>query len=145
MSLPDRFHQKYAIDTASGCWQWTAATTTGYGRVKWHGVVHTAHRLAYEHYVGDIPDGLEIDHLCRNRGCINPAHLEPVSRRENILRGISPSAIGARVTHCPKGHPYDEANTYTTPSGRRHCRECNRRSTLLSARRCRAAHKAVAS
>lgn len=138
MSLPDRFHEKYEVDATSGCWQWTAATTNGYGRVKWNGVLHLAHRLSYEHYVGDIPDGLELDHLCRNRGCINPAHLEPVTRRENILRGVSPPALGARVTYCPNGHPYDEANTYTRPGGGRTCRKCKSRSRLLSDRRRRA-------
>lgn len=92
----------------------------GYGKI---GAVY-AHRQAYERAIGPIPDGMVIDHLCRVHACVNPEHLEAVSNAENILRGVSPSALNARKTHCPRGHPYDAQNTYRTPRGR-HCRACN--------------------
>lgn len=85
-----------------------------------------AHRFAYELLVGPIPTGLTLDHLCRRPACVNPSHLEPVSLRDNILRGEGPVALGARVTHCPQGHPYDLFNTYIDPSGTRRCRTCHR-------------------
>jgi hypothetical protein len=76
--------------------------------------------------MGAVPEGLELDHLCRVRGCVNPKHLEPVTHRENLMRGESWSAVNARKTHCPEGHPYDETNTYIDGKGRRRCRECAR-------------------
>jgi hypothetical protein len=84
--------------------------------------MHTgsAHRWAYEAFVGPIPEGLEIDHLCRNRACVNPAHLDPVTHQENMSRGKA-----ARMTHCHKGHPFDEANTRMEAYGSRRCKECN--------------------
>ena len=84
------------------------------------------HRAIYEKFVGPIPDGLTIDHLCRNRLCVNPAHLEPVTLAANVLRGESLPAKNARKTHCPKGHPYDETNTHITKQGWRICKACNR-------------------
>ena len=86
-----------------------------------------AHRVAYELLIGPIPAGLELDHLCRNRLCVNPAHLEPVTRQTNQHRGASVSGISVRATHCPEGHPYDADNTYVRPNGHRVCRECARR------------------
>ncbi len=85
-----------------------------------------AHRFAYELLVGPIPDGLVIDHLCRVRHCVNPAHMEPVTRWENTLRGGSFSAVAARQTHCVNGHPFDEENTHVDRRGFRRCRACNR-------------------
>lgn len=82
-----------------------------------------AHRLVYELLVGPIPDGLQLDHLCRNRGCVRPDHLEPVTRRTNILRGTGPSAIHARKTQCPHGHPYDRTVTRRGTTERR-CSTC---------------------
>lgn len=107
------------------CWHWTGATSNGYGRVRVD-VDRPAHRFAYELLVGPIPDGLVIDHLCRVRHCVNPAHLEAVTNAENILRGNGFSARHARKTHCPKGHPYDEANTLIRADGSRNCIACGR-------------------
>lgn len=88
-----------------------------------------AHRLSYELHKGEIPEGLEIDHLCRNRWCVNPDHLEAVTRRENIMRGDGPKKLGelnSKKTHCKHGHPFDKENTRYRPTGGRSCRICNR-------------------
>jgi hypothetical protein len=106
------------------CWVWIGAKSRGYAHLKVNGRVHKGHRWAYEHFIGLIPEGLEPDHLCRNRGCVNPAHLEPVPHKENSLRGISFAAENAAKTHCPKGHPYDLFNTWRGRSGKRFCRMC---------------------
>jgi len=85
-----------------------------------------AHRVMYEWIVGPIPKGLVIDHLCRNRGCLNPSHMQPVTIGENVLRGHGASAENSRKTNCLRGHPYDAQNTYVDRAGKRHCRTCNR-------------------
>jgi hypothetical protein len=83
-----------------------------------------SHRIAYQLLVGPIPDGLVLDHLCRNRACCNPRHIEPVSQRENLMRGETVCASHAIKTHCINGHAFDEANTYIDREGKRKCREC---------------------
>lgn len=121
-----RIMRDHEVDEVSGCWNWTASrNANGYGRLHFgaSGKMQLAHRLAYELLVGPIPDGLVLDHLCRNRSCINPDHLEPVTDRVNILRGEGWAARAARQTHCPSGHPYDEVNTYQW-RGIRYCRAC---------------------
>lgn len=85
-----------------------------------------AHRWAYERWIGPIPDGLTIDHLCYNRNCVNPAHLEPVTHSENVRRATE------KRTHCRYGHPYTEDNLYITPTGYRQCRTCRREATKRS-------------
>jgi hypothetical protein len=87
-----------------------------------------SHRFSYEHFVGPIPEDLTLDHLCGNPECVNPEHLEPVTHKENILRGNGWSGRNIRKTHCPQGHPYDDTNTYLRPGqqGGRDCRECRR-------------------
>jgi hypothetical protein len=120
------------VDKTETCWLWTAGRSdTGYGTFSvGQGVKVGAHRWAYEALVGPVPEGLQLDHLCRVRHCVNPAHLEPVTQRENMRRGAGhPPFTGAReraATHCPHGHPYDEENTYRNPrTGFRSCRACN--------------------
>lgn len=127
------------------CWPWQGGKmSTGYGHFTWRGEglregVHVAHRIAYELLIGPIPDGLTLDHLCRNPPCCNPAHLEPVSIRENIQR-----AKAAR-THCKHGHELTPENTYRKPSSpeRRYCLICTRRYGREGAQRHRDRHKVV--
>lgn len=99
----------------------------GYGQIGVAGTVYAAHRYAYQELVGPIPDGLDLDHLCRNRACTNPDHLEPVTRKENINRSAKNGGAQNKVkTHCPYGHEYSGKNLYIHPTGRRCCRECAR-------------------
>jgi hypothetical protein len=115
----------YRVDPESGCWVWLRGTNgVGYGTLRRNGRDHYAHRWFYEKHVGPIPAGLELDHLCRNRLCCNPEHLEAVTRTENLRRGFGPAAINARKTHCVNGHPLSGTNLYVDPKGRRQCRTC---------------------
>lgn len=107
------------------CWLWTGTLDhNGYGAISQDHKWKRAHRVVYEVLRVPIPTGLTIDHLCRVIACVNPDHLEPVTMRENVLRSDSPSAKAARATECPKGHPYDEANTRRDIRGDRFCRQC---------------------
>lgn len=136
-TLPPLEPKVYYIVADDGCWVWQSADNgTGYG-VKWaNGRQGVAHRWMYEKLVGPIPEGLQLDHLCRNRKCVNPEHLEPVTNRENGLRGTSPAAKNARKTHCLRGHPFDEVNTYWEPSrAGRACRECKRQQQRAAGKR----------
>ena len=134
MTAPDwdrRFLRR--VDRSGECWEWLGTiSTAGYGVF---GMGSTsdgrrrqikAHRFAYELWVAPIPDGLQIDHLCRTRSCVNPSHLEAVTGKVNTLRSEGVAAVNARKTHCPQGHPYDDANTYVAPNGQRGCRVCHR-------------------
>jgi len=111
---------------SNGCWKWLGSKMrNGYGQMKIGGVHYAAHRYAYEQLRGPIPAGLELDHLCRNRGCTNPDHLEPVTHAENIRRGDTTRTFNSSKTHCPHGHEYTEENT-AHRGRRRHCRACDR-------------------
>jgi hypothetical protein len=119
------------IDRTESCWLWTGTKgSAGYGQmnVPWARSPVSAHRLAYFVFVGPVAEGIQLDHLCRVRHCVNPDHLEPVTQQENIRRGEG--GIHNRTkTHCPKGHPYDEANT-------RWCRRGNGKTFRM----CKACH-----
>lgn len=121
LSTSDRFWPK--VSKSDGCWQWRGAVSSGYGMLWVERRMVPAHRVAYELIVGPIPDGMVIDHLCRNHGCVNPDHLEPVTNHENILRGISATARNARKPLCSLGHPFDRV----AKDGRRLCMTCQRR------------------
>lgn len=120
----------------SGCWLWDGFLADGYGRFSWRVDGKTiggllAHRLIYELEVGQIPFGLQIDHKCRNRACCNPAHLEPVTKHENMLRAMAVGTIGkynSTKTHCKSGHEYTPENTMFKPGYKgnraRQCRQC---------------------
>ena len=123
--LPQRFWEKVFPEPNTGCWLWGASEAwTGYSRYKL-GVNRetTGHRHAYLNLVGPIGDGLVLDHLCRTRSCVNSAHLDPVTQRENVRRSpVAIGAVNANKTHCPAGHEYTPENT----SGRRYQRVCKR-------------------
>lgn len=139
----DRFWR--SVEKTSGCWLWKMnLDNDGYGRL---GIgsrsdntnrLVLAHRWAYEYFVGPILSGLTIDHLCRRRNCVNPAHMEAVTLRVNILRGIAPTAVNARKTRCIRGHPFDARNT-RMKGGVRQCRIC-----VNASRRRSSARKAMA-
>jgi len=124
MSIDERFWIK--VNKTETCWLWAAGINSlGYGKFQIGKKSCFAHRVSYELSIGPIPEGLSLDHLCRVRHCVNPAHLEPVTQRENIMRGNGIAAKEAAKTHCPKNHPYDEENTRNY-RGKRFCKACNR-------------------
>lgn len=100
-TLSERFHAKYVV-ADDGCWVWQDSVRSRYGFLLVDGRKQMAHRVGYELLVGPIPEGMQLDHLCRNRTCVNPAHLEPVTQQENILRSENMAAKWARRTHCHK-------------------------------------------
>lgn len=119
-SARERIQRWSDIDGQTGCWVWALRVDRhGYGHFKMDGRSWLAHRAAYHVFVGAIPSGLTIDHLCRNTRCVNPEHLEPVTNQENCRRGIE-----ATKTHCVNGHLFDQENTYRHGETR-HCRKCN--------------------
>lgn len=155
VTAEDRFFSR--IERDGDCWLWTGALGGGgYALFGANGKRGMAHRWSYEHHVGPIPDGMEIDHVCHTRAvragtceggddcqhrrCVNPAHLDVVTRVENVARGNG----HGRETHCPQGHPYNDENTYITPNGWRDCRRCiNRRAREYRQRRRQRSRDAV--
>lgn len=125
--LPARFWTKVKVDEV-GCWLWIAGLNrNGYGRfMDSNKITRAAHRVAYEALIATIPEGLQLDHLCRVRHCVNPAHTEPVTQAENLRRGETITAKASAATHCPDGHPYSGDNLHVTPKGHRRCRQCAR-------------------
>jgi hypothetical protein len=113
------------VDKTDGCWLWTGHTARGYGFFSQDWKRTAAHRVSYEWTVGPIPNGMQLDHLCRNPRCVRPDHLEPVTGRENLMRGTSFVSVNAAKTHCAQGHELSEANTRHW-KGHRICRTCAR-------------------
>ena len=124
--IGERLMRKIATDEQTGCWNYTGAIRrNGYGSIGSVGKTFLAHRVEDEYHRGPIPEGLHLDHLCRNRACVNPYHLEPVPVRVNVVdRSIGITAFNARKTHCRHGHAFDDVNTYVCPGGKRRCRTC---------------------
>lgn len=130
-------------DTESGCWEWTGALASGYGRMGWvedgKGHWDSVHRIVWMELRGEIPEDADLDHLCHDpsacslagdcphRKCANPDHLEPVTRKENLSRGGTVSAMRSKITHCPEGHEYTGDNVRKDKKNRRICAECTRR------------------
>jgi len=143
--LPARFWDKALPEPNSGCWIWTACLDLkGYGQVRVGGApgrrgrMQRAHRAAYQSLAGPIPEGLQLDHLCRVRCCVNPAHLEPVTSAENARRGLTGQTTAARqraLTHCRAGHPYEGHNLIRRKGGGRDCRACKCARQSLRRRR----------
>lgn len=119
------------------CWIWNKSLTCwGYGQTTYKHKPYSAHRLMYMTFVGPIPEGLELDHLCRNRNCINPEHLEPVTRSVNLTRSpITKAGINARKTHCKNDHELIGDNLYIKPNGARNCRTCRNISSMKQRQR----------
>lgn len=130
-TILERFHSH--ISSKNGCWAWRNPNNgTGYGEFWWARKRYLAHRFSYEHFVGPIPDGMQIDHLCRNRACVNPYHLRVMTLQENVLSGIGITAVNKKKTHCLRGHEFTETNTYFASNGHRGCRICRDKSSRES-------------
>jgi len=123
----ERIEANCVHEPNSGCWLWTACVSdNGYGKTTHRGRQQYAHRASYMEHVGEIPDGLVLDHLCRTRCCVNPAHLEAVTQRVNLLRGETTSSRHAAKTHCPQGHSYQEHGYVSGATTSRRCRACSK-------------------
>lgn len=128
VNIPQEERILARFERGAGCWEWDRISpgSKGYGVVRYEGRQQQAHRAVYQILVGPIPEGLTLDHLCRNRACVRPDHLEPVTMGTNILRGETLAARNAAKTHCPHGHEYTPGNTCIgkLQGGRFTCRKC---------------------
>ena len=136
MSLPikdvERFLTKFDPDPM-GCWIWKdSKSRAGYAQFFTQGRRPVAHRVSYELFVGPIPEGLDLDHLCRNTSCVRPTHLEPVTRRENLVRGTGFIAVNAQKSHCLNGHEFSPENTEIVRGSERRCITCRRNRDMKS-------------
>jgi len=126
----EKFRRRVHLDFESGCWVWTGTPQrNGYGQFFAGGRSRVAHRVSYELHIGPIPEGLHVDHLCRNRRCVNPSHLEPVTPQENERRGFGVAARNRRKTHCRNGHPLIQKPN--VEPYRRYCPVCRKRANKL--------------
>jgi hypothetical protein len=132
--IPERIREGSLVVADTGCWEWQGylAHDSGYPRITIGRISYRAHRISYEAFVAPIPDGLTIDHLCRNIVCVNPEHLEAVTVTENIRRSNAPNAVNARKTHCKYGHEFTPENIrINVVNGGRQCRKCEKRISAL--------------
>lgn len=120
---PSKYRKKVIIE--EDCWLWQGTLKNGYGRIRTNGIGRGAHKFFYEFVFGEVLKGLVLDHLCRVRHCVNPNHLEAVTARENLLRGVGAAAKNAQKTHCIRGHELSGDNLKKTKNGVRICRLCN--------------------
>lgn len=144
--LRAKFWQQVETGPETKCWPWLGPVSDeGYGRIYvGDGRTRGAHRVSYELSIGVIPEGLVIDHLCRNRACVNPDHLEPVTRTENVRRGVAAARKRAK-TECVQGHAMTPENTFVdNRGGWRGCRECRRAASLRYVHKKRGAPKGAA-
>lgn len=134
-SLEERFYTKFEIDyQPNGCWTWLGVKALpGYGRMRaTEGRLHFAHRLSYELHKGESLAGKQLDHICNNKACVNPDHLEITTQSENVRRGYRRDGRihrESKKTHCKRGHEFTEDNTYINRKGHRYCRECKRQTS----------------
>lgn len=143
----DRFWERVEVHQPAGCWQWRGQVrkSDGYAVAHFHRLgTFQAYRVSYSLLIGPIPEGMTLDHLCRNRSCVNPDHLQVIDSVTNALRGYGTSAMNKRRTHCIYGHPFTPENTYVTPGRHRMrtCRICAKRRSAATTRKITEANRA---